>query len=96
MTDRPPDSVIAADLIWLQSHGALGGVAAVIRERRRQIEQLGYDTAHDDRHDLAELAFWSADRARRAASDIIPTAQRKLAQAAALAAAEIDRLARQA
>jgi hypothetical protein len=36
-----------ADLRWLAGHGASTGVREIIRERRRQIEKLGYAPERD-------------------------------------------------
>lgn len=46
---------------YLAQHGALAGVAAVIRERRRQIEDKGHTVEHDDGH----ADGWLSDGAAR-------------------------------
>jgi len=88
------------DLVHLANHGALAGVAEVIRERRRQVEK-GYTAVHDDAANpdgglmsLAEdvLAFAIQDRRDGTAS---PAGDEEgLREAGALCAAEIDRLNR--
>jgi hypothetical protein len=80
------------DIAWLERHGALAGVTAVIAERRRQIQELGYTIWHDrDEHADGSLGRRAADKAGGARTCDRPPA-RSLAQAGALAAAEIDRL----
>lgn len=94
-------SEVVDDLNYLEEHGALAGVAEVIRERRRQIEQLGYTVAHDGtEHDDGNLVYRAAARLGfaqldRAAGTADPASdERWLREAGALAAAEIDRLGR--
>lgn len=72
------------DLGKLSMEGALGGVWAIIRERLDQIREHGYDAAHDDLHDLAWLGDQAAVRASTG----------EYADAGALAAAQLDRMAR--
>lgn len=74
---------VVLDLAALARHGALGGVAEVIAERRRQVEQ-GATAAQDDQLRHGELTAYAERRIRLG----------KLRQAAALLAAEIDRLGR--
>lgn len=89
---------VMRDLDWLEKHGALPGVAAVIAERRRQIEKHGYDLNHDAEHDRGWMTTEAALLAANAvymirfdpAGDEDSTDE--LAKAAALAAAEIDQL----
>lgn len=96
------DAYIAADqdLFWLAEHEALGGVAEILRERRRQIEQLGFDAEHDDQFDDGWLISTAARRLREMSYGIqegtttYPEAEHALRQAAALFAAEMDRLHR--
>jgi hypothetical protein len=85
------------DLHWLEEHGAVAGVAAVVAERRRQIEKHGYTTEHDREHATGALATDATIRLAGAAymcrfdpaaHEAIP----ELASAAALAAAEIDQV----
>jgi len=92
---------VAADLNYLEAQGALAGVAEVIRERRRQIEQLGYTLEHDE-HEHAD-GFLVSEASARTTSAIVLVAEglsgpaeveRDLVEAGALCAAEIDRLAR--
>jgi hypothetical protein len=106
MTEPVPkehrDAFVQADndLFWLSEHGALAGVAAIIRERRRQIERLGWTAEHDDAHAdgaLAETAyrcleemFDDRESGRAGPGDD----DRRLRSAGALAAAEIDRIGR--
>jgi hypothetical protein len=92
-------STVYDDLDWLREHDALTGVAEIIRERRRQIEQLGWTLGHDrERHangliagyaraELSGLQATRNDGLADPASDEV-----HLAKAGALAAAEIDRL----
>ena len=89
------------DLAWLLTEDdAWQGVAAILHERRRQIEEKGWIPAHDREHHAdgliagyarAELSGLQASRndgSSDPASD-----QTHLARAGALTAAEIDRLA---
>lgn len=87
------------DLTYLANEGALAGVAEVIRERRRQIEEEGYTPQHDSEHHPDGFLISEADS--RTAAAIVQTAEGiigphetgvLMAQAGALAAAEIDRL----
>lgn len=85
------------DLLWLSANRAGAGVAAVIAERRRQVE-LSYDLAHDRSHPPGWLSQRGAVQAAvgsyMAENDPDPDAARVLcAEGGALAAAEIDRLA---
>jgi hypothetical protein len=89
-----------SDLLWLSEHGALGGVACILAERRRQIEKLGWTPERDDRHQDGGLAM-TASRcldemfgARESGRDEQAADSRLLRSAGALAAAEIDRLSR--
>jgi hypothetical protein len=96
--DIPAYQEAARDLAYLFEMGALAGVAEVIRERRHQIEQLGYTPERDRRHDNAELIGKAVDRINELGTGIAEgtagwtDAERTMAQAGALAAAEIDRL----
>lgn len=83
------------DLLWLGREGAWRGAAAVIAERRRQVE-MSYDVSHDKSHDPGWLAGRAAVAAAvgsyMAANDPDPDAAQSLcAEAGALAMAEIDR-----
>lgn len=88
------------DLAWLEDHDAVTGVAAVIAERRRQVEQLGYDAAHDREHHadgwlLGEAMQRAAVAGYMARHDPVPdviSTRQEAAEAGALLAAEIDRL----
>jgi hypothetical protein len=75
---------IGLDLAYLARCGALAGVAEVIAERRRQVEQ-GATADRDDQLRHGELTAYAERRIRLG----------KLRQAAALLAAEIDRLKRE-
>lgn len=97
----PPELERAVrDLGWLFDNEALAGVAAVLAERRRQIERLGWTPEHDDEHadgGLANIAyrclgevFENRESGRGDPSD----EKRLLRNSGALAAAEIDRLSR--
>jgi hypothetical protein len=88
------------NLVFLDLAGALAGVAEVIRERRRQVEQIGWTPALDDgmvTGTLAVMARRRLDRVilghRQGTADL-GSDEDGLRRAAALAAAEIDRLNR--
>lgn len=89
------------NLSWLYQHGAEVGVAEVIRERRRHIEQLGYSTEHDRREHaggglvhMATSVIMQILASRYGGTTAGPAeAEIELTQTAALCAAEIDRLA---
>jgi hypothetical protein len=90
-----------ADLDWLAGNGALDGVAEVLRERRRQIAEKGYTSEHDDQeHEdgglMSMVVMRAAGTVSRAADgrDGPAECERSMAEAGALAAAEIDRLQR--
>ena len=101
MSGQPSITEAYIDLVWLTEHDALTGVAEIIRERRRHVEQLGYTPEHDQReHRGGGLAFMSAQfilgllaRHYDGTSGGPAEDQTELAQSGALAAAEIDRLA---
>jgi hypothetical protein len=87
------------DLDWLRDHGALAGVAEILRERRRQIETKGFTPAHDraahaDGRLVNAVGFQARVCEERvlAGLDGPPEAEQAMARAGALAAAEIDRL----
>lgn len=92
------------DLLYLQDHGALAGVAEIIRERRRQIEELGYTPEHDDRlgpRSHPSLVGMAGDKISMGygldavVNQITPGDQAAYcAKAGALLAAEADRLHR--
>ena len=97
---RDPDvAVVCDDLARLADFGALGGVAEIIRERLRQVQDLGHTVARDaERHAEGFLpvsatlhleAMWNAEREGTAG---YPECEQELRQAGALLAAEIDRL----
>jgi hypothetical protein len=86
------------DLAWLSAHGALAGVAAIIRERRQQIEQHGHDAQHDDEifegdADL-ELGGYAYGQLRDIGYGVADNPQRDLTRAGSLCAAELDRIGR--
>lgn len=91
---------VVRNLAWLDDHEALAGVAEVIRERRRQIEQLGHTAEHDDEHTRGQLLQFARARIAQAAREVhggtggYPEQEEALRQAGALYAAEIDRLNR--
>jgi hypothetical protein len=98
---RDPELAAAMDdLAALHAAGALAGVAETLRERRRQVEALGYTPEHDDRHDDGSLAADARFRlghllqSRVDGTSDIAGDEDKLRTASALAAAEIDRLNR--
>jgi hypothetical protein len=99
--DAPQELSDAADgLVWLSARGALAGVAEIIRERRRQIGR-GWTREHDDEaHGDGFLALMAAaasglvDRNRREGLADPAADEELLRKTGALAAAEIDRLAR--
>jgi hypothetical protein len=87
------------DLAWLLSEdGAWQGVAAIMHERRRQIEQ-GYTPEHDREHHSDGWLLGASHNRLQAILDNIGTEASSpawemdsMAAAAALTAAEIDRL----
>ena len=87
------------DLARLSDFGALAGMAEILRERRRQVE-LGLTAEHDDTHADGRLAAMALDHltlafyARSAGASSADTDTGRLCRAAALIAAEIDRLNR--
>jgi hypothetical protein len=90
-----------SDIAFLHEAGALAGVAEILRERVRQVGQLGYTPEHDDaEHNDGDLASYAQERLARLKHDRFegtggyPEDERNLCQAGALAAAEIDRLNR--
>lgn len=102
-----PDEVLQADdlkavwgdILYLYQSRALVGVAEVIRERRRQIEQLAYTPEHDDRFpgdlaSMASLVLAGVKVRRQQGTADIGSDEEGLRQTGALAAAEIDRLNR--
>jgi hypothetical protein len=101
--DFDPEVAAACDdLAWLAERGALAGVSEIIRERRRQIEhgftpQYDSDTAADGGL-VHQVRHWAGEviGSRRAGVADIGSDEDGLRQAGALAAAEIDRLNRQA
>jgi hypothetical protein len=98
MSDRDKTAQAQADIAWLEQHGAVAGVAAVVAERRFQIEQRGYDVQHDrDEHDEGWLGWQAGVKSVLGSymtqndpvkADALPL----FAEAGAMAAAEIDRL----
>jgi hypothetical protein len=88
------------DISFLLRHGALAGVAEIIRERRRQIEH-GFTPQYDS-HTAADgglahlVRHWAGEviGTRRAGVADIGSDDDGLRKAGALAAAEIDRLNR--
>lgn len=93
-----PDQQAEDDLTWLMHNGAAAGVAAVLRERRRQIEQ-GYTPEHDREHHSDGWLLGASHNRLQAILDDIGTEASSpaweldsMAAAAALIAAEIDRL----
>jgi hypothetical protein len=94
-------ATVVDDLAYLAEHGALAGVAEVIRERRRQIEVLHLtpeldDVAGADGGLLHVAASYLArvDQERRGGLADAGTDEAGLRSAGACAAAEIDRLNR--
>jgi hypothetical protein len=67
---------VGLDLAWLAVNGALAGVAEIIAERRRQVEQQDEVLGKPSLPDAAEAELYFGDYAK----------------AAALLAAEIDRM----
>lgn len=82
------DAYVAAehDLFWLLDHGALTGVAAILRERRVQIEE-GRDQFRVTEPDPPGCIELTACDVRRLTEE--------LAKSAALGAAHIDHLTRE-
>jgi hypothetical protein len=98
---RDPELAAALDgLVWLRAAGALGGVAEIIRERKRQVE-LGFTVAHDDRHENGWLLHETAMRPLEAIGRLLDgtggyeDVEKALRVSGALGAAEIDRLERE-
>jgi len=89
---RNPDVAVACD--------DLAGVAEIVRERLRQVEQLGYSAEHDDRHDRGELVMAADSTLHASFADVAegvagyPECEEFYRQAGALLAAEMDRLIR--
>lgn len=91
-------SPVLDDLDYLHEHGALAGVGEIIRARRQQIEQ-GH-TTESDRREYADGrllmivtgAFAGCEIARKDGTTSPAEDEVNIAAAAALAAAEIDRL----
>jgi hypothetical protein len=88
------------DLAWLSSHDALGGVAEILQERRRQIE-MGHTAECDDVLTEGGLVVWAEGflrdgvrAARRNGIADIGSDEHALRAAGALAAAEMDRMDR--
>lgn len=87
------------DLARLADFGALAGMAEILRERRRQVE-LGLAAGHDDMRADGRLVAMALDHltrafyARSAGASSADTDTARLRRAAALIAAEIDRLNR--
>ena len=92
MTEELTHEKALRDLSWLRENGALNGVAAVITERRRQIESLGYDVRHDNGHGSRELARMASMRALDASATRCDDRKADLAASGALAAAGIDKM----
>jgi hypothetical protein len=93
-------AVACDDLARLADFGALAGVAEVIRERLRQVGAKRHDPASDDQLVHGELATEAVIQlnqlrvSRRRGLADIGSDEAHLRQAAALCAAEIDRLNR--
>ena len=87
-----------ADLAWLERHDAVAGVAALVAERRRQIETNGFSASHDQDHQPGWLAQQAMVKAAVAAYMLEsdppgdPESCHELAEAGAMLAAEIDRV----
>ena len=88
-----------SDLSWLAQHGALAGVAEILRERRHQIEDYEYTPGHDREKHADGWLVTQADAETTAA--IVGTGEgiygpadveRGMRRAGALVAAEIDRI----
>lgn len=78
------------DLMYLDDAGALDGIAMIAAERRRQIEELGYDALHDDKLNAFDLGKKAAVHAS-GALESQKGAYWSWAAAGSLAAAAIDR-----
>lgn len=97
--DTPAFRQAVRDLVYLCGQEALAGVAEVIHERRRQIEDCGYSTEHDR---TAHRGGWLMTQTSLRAAETIAGVTTgvdgvwetavSLAVTAALAAAEIDRV----
>jgi len=98
LAGRDPELAAAMDdLAALFEMGCLAGVAEIVRERRRQVVELGYTAEHDDRCVLGELPMYAVarvlDLTRQWMDGTGSYAESEEAcrQAGALLAAEIDR-----
>lgn len=99
---RDPDVAVACDdLARLADFGAMAGVAEIVRERVRQIEQLGYtaerdDIEHTDGWLMHEAVRLIQNAGRRVAEGIsgAEDIEEACREAGALLAAEADRLFR--
>lgn len=84
-------------LMWLADHGALAGVAEILLERKRQIS-IGHTPEGDQVAIRSELVHLASRKLRdmmlgiRLGTIGYPESEAALKQAAALCAAEIDRL----
>lgn len=92
-------AIARSDLSWLAQHGALAGVAEILRERRHQIEDHGWTPAHDrEQHEDSWLVHRAQQEAMSAHVGLADgfygpaDVERHMARSAATAAAEIDRL----
>lgn len=99
--DQAALAAAVADLTWLAEEGALAGVAAIINERRRAIEVHRYELLHDDGHHtgaLVSMAMFHATRLgdlrKIGIADPARSDEDHVRTAAALMAAELDRLGR--
>lgn len=101
LAKRDPDLAAAMDdLAALYEMGDLSGVAEILRERHRQVAELGYTPEHDDTHVHSELVYtamnWAGSVLHQRADGTadIGSDEEGLRKAGALCAAEIDRAIR--
>lgn len=90
----PDAEAFLADMVYLYTHGAAEGIELLVKERRRQIEEKGYDAAHDDRHDSKEMLSEAAVKLNSVGAGESDYPVTDLVRAGALLAAELDRIDR--
>lgn len=81
-------------LFCIPSFDAISGIELIIKERERQIKELGYTSEHDDNHTENFLALEAIRYATPNKDISLEGRIVELSKAGALIAAEIDRLQR--
>lgn len=99
MSTRDRVAQAQADIAWLERQGAAEGVAAIIAERRRQIEAMAWSRSHDDIAHTDGWLGWQAGVKAILGSYMVqhdPFGNKdstdEFAESGAMAAAEIDRI----